>query len=86
MQCGESELCLRLNPGGVRDAKTAGLSQCVREEGTLADARLAAENEDCAAAGSRVREDLVECLAFTASTTQRGYRVETGHRHRLIRA
>ena len=64
------ELQLRLDPDGAGDPERPGARFDVVEESRLADAGLAAKDEDRAAAGSGVREQGVQPRAFAAAPVQ----------------
>src|SRR5215211_205755 len=78
MQAGERQLHLGLDPGDPRDAETGCLPRAVMQQRRLADARLAADDQDRALAGPDVLQQPVEQLALVGSAQQHR-RTARGH-------
>jgi hypothetical protein len=64
------ELHLRFDAGGPRHAPSSKLSRKVGKQRTLADARVAADDDDATCARERVGEELIESLAFGVAAQQ----------------
>jgi hypothetical protein len=79
MQSGERQLHLGLNPGDPRDAEAGRLPSAVVQESRLADARLAADDQDRALAAANVCRQPVEHLTLAGSAHQHP-RATRGHR------
>src|SRR5215207_5147757 len=78
MQSGERQLDLGLDPGDPRDAETGCLPRAVMQERRLADARLAADDQDRALAGADVLQQPVEQRTLVGSAQQHR-RTAPGH-------
>jgi hypothetical protein len=78
MQSGERQLHLGLDAGDPGDAKSGCLSSAVVQEGRLADARLAADDQNRALAATDVVQQAVERLAL-AGSAQQHRRAAVGH-------
>jgi hypothetical protein len=72
MQSRERQLHLGLDPADPGDAKGGRLLSAVLQEGGLADARLAADDQDRTLAAADVLQQPVERLAFAGSSQQDG--------------
>src|ERR671934_181118 len=78
MDSGERQLHLRLRAGDLRHTKSRGAASGVAEQRSLADARLASDDQDGALIFARVCEEAVERFALAGPVEERG-RESGGH-------
>ena len=64
MDPGERQLHLRLHARELRDPEAGGLASGVPQQRGLADARLAADDQDLALAPAHVRQQSIEHVAL----------------------
>ncbi len=81
VQPGEGQLHLGFDPSGPCDPAPGRPPFEVVEQHGLADARLAAQHEHLAAAGTDLGQEPVQCLALLLPATQSRHCVTIGHAH-----